>query len=825
MTVGLAAAPSVAGAAGSTTQVVVTSADLYNSSACGTPQASTAAGQWNVVDQSNACPSGGGSVGIVSTPAPTSNQGSLQLSVTGAADHWSAYSQDFGGTALSDITSLSYSTYSSSVVETDEDPVLQLVIDPGPASAAGLAAGCVASPDYSNLNFEPYLQNSDYPAVADSTWQTWDELAGGGNDADLWATHVNSDGNNQPTGCAVVSGGTSWSTFLSYYPSAVIIPGADGGGAGVNVGSGWSNPQTFNVGSFTIGTSAGTTNYTFDPSAPTTTTTTKATTSDILLGSSNSDSATVTGNSVVGNPTGTVQFYECGPTPSVAACTSTTNPVGNPVSVTAGAGDTSTAASPSFTPNGTGYWCFAGVYSGDSNYAGSSDTLVSNECFQVVAASATSTVPSSSTITLGGSVTDGATVTGNSAQGNPTGSVSFYYCGPSGSPVACSAPSHRVGLGVSLTAGANSSSTATSASFTPSSTGYWCFKAVYSGDTNYATSADANSGECFDVTPAGSTTQSTPTLSTIVLHANHSDADSVTVTGIAAVGAPTGSVSFYECGPSAAAAPCTSTTGNQVGSAVMLASSSSTTSVATSAAVTPTAGGYWCFGAHYAGSASYSASSDTSTDECFNVTPTLTTISSKPTNRVIHVGQSDTDVATVVDHSELGIAPSGTVSFYECGPSTAPARCTSVAHPVGAPVSVTVGSRTSVATSAAFTPTAVGYWCFGVRFNANASYGASSAVTTAGCVNVEGPPVILTNSLPSGTKDATYQTTLSGRGGTTPYTWSHTGKLPYGITLTKTGLLTGIPKVSGTFEITVILKDSSHPQLTASKVFDLVIAS
>ncbi len=101
-----------------------------------------------------------------------------------------------------------------------------------------------------------------------------------------------------------------------------------------------------------------------------------------MLGNANSDSAVVSGNATYGSPTGTVTFYECGPTSSPEPCTSQANQVGSPVGVTAGANDTSSASSVSFTPNSGGYWCFAGYYFGDANYAGSSDTTT-DECFDV----------------------------------------------------------------------------------------------------------------------------------------------------------------------------------------------------------------------------------------------------------------------------------------------------------------------------------------------------------------------------------------------------------------------------------------------------------
>jgi hypothetical protein len=104
----------------------------------------------------------------------------------------------------------------------------------------------------------------------------------------------------------------------------------------------------------------------------------------IVTGSADTDVATVTGSVAGGSPAGTVTFYDCGPTTSAAACTSTANQLGTPVNLTAGANDTSTADSVQFTPTALGYWCFASVYSGSTLYAGSTDHTT-DECFDVLA--------------------------------------------------------------------------------------------------------------------------------------------------------------------------------------------------------------------------------------------------------------------------------------------------------------------------------------------------------------------------------------------------------------------------------------------------------
>ena len=98
----------------------------------------------------------------------------------------------------------------------------------------------------------------------------------------------------------------------------------------------------------------------------------------------------------------------------------------------------------------------------------------------------------------------------------PTGTVSFTACGPTAAPVSsspCTATDYPVGTAVGVSAGANDTSTATSAAFTPTSTGYWCFDDSYSGDSTYNSSSDDSTDECVDVTSAPTTTGTAPASS------------------------------------------------------------------------------------------------------------------------------------------------------------------------------------------------------------------------------------------------------------------------------------------------------------------------
>ncbi len=264
--------------------------------------------------------------------------------------------------------------------------------------------------------------------------------------------------------------------------------------------------------------------------------------SSIVLGNTDSDNTVVTGDATFGSPTGTVTFYECGPTASPIACTSQSNEVGTgPVGLTAGSNNTSSASSVSFTPTSTGYWCFAAYYSGDSNYAQSDDSTTTDGCFDVTAAtSTTTTTPGSATIVLGSTNTDIASVAGNAAGGAPTGTVTFYYCYAGASPP-CTANLNEVGTGpVTLTTGASDTSSATSAVLRIADLGYYCFGAYYSGSSNYQISSDTAEAECFDVVPPAPTiTNFTPKsgpvgTAVIISGTNLADATSVTFDGVSA---------------------------------------------------------------------------------------------------------------------------------------------------------------------------------------------------------------------------------------------------------------------------------------------------
>ena len=204
-----------------------------------------------------------GSVGFVTGPGtPPIGTGSLNL-VTGndsSGNNGSAqvYNLNFAGVALSSLTALSYSTYTTSN-NGQQFPYLALNVD------------LTGTGDYDQLFFEPPYQtpttgNPSLPnqgATALNTWQTWNALEGG-----WWD-------NNDVLGAAGTpgTGVASLSSFLAQYPNATIQNAADLFGPGANANGvtlqfGYADPGfTYNgyVDNFTIGINGASTTYNFDP--------------------------------------------------------------------------------------------------------------------------------------------------------------------------------------------------------------------------------------------------------------------------------------------------------------------------------------------------------------------------------------------------------------------------------------------------------------------------------------------------------------------------------------------------------------------------------
>lgn len=106
------------------------------------------------------------------------------------------------------------------------------------------------------------------------------------------------------------------------------------------------------------------------------------------------------------------------------------------------------------------------------------------------------------------------------------------------------------------------------------------------------------------------------------------------------------------------------------------------------------------------------------------------------------------------------------------------------------------------------TPTAGGNFNFTVTATDAGAGGitASQAFT----LTVAAPTVTSASTLAAASRGFAYSQTLTGSGGTGPYTFAlQSGALPAGITLSAGGVLSGTPTVVGSFPITVRITDSS----------------
>jgi hypothetical protein len=296
----------------------------------------------------------------------------------------------------------------------------------------------------------------------------------------------------------------------------------------------------------------------------------------------------------------------------------------------------------------------------------------------------TTQASSNGTVAPGTAITDTATITitGASSPADPTGTVTFFLCGPGAT--GCATGGTNIGTGT-LNGGAVTNdgiATATSPSVNDSGQtgvrasllpGRYCFRAEWPGDSNYnPTSHSNNTTECFTVAklPSDTATGSSPTGGNVVPGTSVTDTATVTPTNPGGP-TPTGSVTFFLCQPSeVTTGGCEGTAGTQVGAVKPLDSNGQATSDATS---NTTAIGTYCWRAEYGGSNTYLASSHTnSTTECFTTVkqPSQTVTTSNPTGDVSNgLGSTATDTATVTPVTAGQPTPTGSVTFFLCQPN------------------------------------------------------------------------------------------------------------------------------------------------------------
>ncbi len=318
-----------------------------------------------------------------------------------------------------------------------------------------------------------------------------------------------------------------------------------------------------------------------------------------------SDIATVSGGGPA--PAGTVDFFLCTPAQVTSAgCPAGGTQVGGDVSVLVDG----TATSATATITQTGKYCWRTVYSGDIFYLDSTDTNSTSECFtpsKQTATIETSASPHTANVVPGASVSDNATVSGIAGGPTPTGSVSFFLCGPA-AVVGDSCPAGagtQVGTAATLSGGQASSGS----SANTTAIGEYCWRASYGGDGFYNAAAPTDStNECFTTALQAATvsTSSTPTGGNAV--PGTAASDMATVSG--GSGTPTGTVTFFLCGPTDLTSGSCPSGGTQIGNPVTLDGSGDASSASTTGTTTDAVGTY-CWRAVYSGDGVYATKAHT----------------------------------------------------------------------------------------------------------------------------------------------------------------------------------------------------------------------
>ena len=420
--------------------------------------------------------------------------------------------------------------------------------------------------------------------------------------------------------------------------------------------------------------------------------------------------------------------------------------------------------------------------------AGTGAIVVALPAPAAVAGTVTSTV-SAATVNLGvnGTVTDTVTVQGNATFGSPTGSVTFYVCQTGTSQTVTTGPCSPVQANhfgsTLLTAAANNASTATSATFTPTGGGTWCFSAVYGGDANYASDSDnttngnLDANECVLVTTDASTSYSVISAVQVTLGPSGTVTDTVTVQGTVAGGDPTGTVDFFACQTNTTQTytpgPCPNA-GSPVDSESLLGGVGDTSS-AQSAVFTPTGAGTWCFSTVYGGDTNYTASSDNTYNgnldgnECVLVTTAPAGATSQISSASITLGPTGTvtDLVTVSGNAAGG-SPSGQVTFYVCQIASTQTLttgpCPAVGNGQATEALSAAPSDTATATSPSFTPTSAGTWCFSAVYAGDSNYAGTADNTTNG--NLDANECVLVGKASTTTTTQTSGNVTIGPSGT-----------------------------------------------------------
>lgn len=120
------------------------------------------------------------------------------------------------------------------------------------------------------------------------------------------------------------------------------------------------------------------------------------------------------------------------------------------------------------------------------------------------------------------------------------------------------------------------------------------------------------------------------------------------------------------------------------------------------------------------------------------------------------------------------------------------------------------------------TPTVPGNYSFTLRATDGAGFftqGVYTVAVTAPTITINPDP----GAFPGGTVGIAYHQTLTGQGGTAPYSFSLlAGALPIGVSFSSAGVFSGVPRSAGSFSMTIRVTDNNG--FTSQDVYTMAIA-